>query len=369
MALLLAGTALTLSGCCNDSDKQSLRELVDRAIDRNFKACESIPDSSQRAACISNAQTQQTALVTAYANYLTACATGNSQRIKDAIDALKDLLKSSNKVAIGASGSIVNSEMILSKDESVCLSILLSSDGSVKPQDFVVVNGSKYLPEAAGSAALSSGTAGAVSVATAVGDFQANSSVTYVVAPGSTICFSASGMSVTASIEGSLSISSTVNGPSAIYVPTEAKLVVDVAGSKYTMTLDKACKYNAVTLDAAGAGTLAMRVDFSASGTASLPARLPEGGWMVLPVQRNSTGTQLQISSGNVSLPGQSVFPTLPNPIADFDRNGVADNADVNAFMAQWSGQNSSADVNHDGTVNAADYDLFLNRWDSWRQP
>jgi hypothetical protein len=90
---------------------------------------------------------------------------------------------------------------------------------------------------------------------------------------------------------------------------------------------------------------------------------------MVMPVQRNTTGTQLRADTGDTALGGWQVFPTLPNPIADFDRNAVANQADVDAFLAAWSAGIPSADVNHDGVVNFADYDLFIQRWDYWSQP
>ncbi len=372
-ATLIAATfsvAVTLNGCCSSSDKKSLQEMVDRAIDRNFNACDSIPDPVAHATCITNAQNQQTALVTAYAAYLTACATGDTELIKEAIKNLKDLLKPKNGAVLGASGGVLNSEMVLGNDESVCISILLTSDGSRTPQDFVVVNGSKYLPEAAGSAALAvSGGNGSLIITTAVGDLAANSSTIYQVAPESTICFTASGMSMTGSVSGSMSFASAAGDFTSSYLPTDAKLTIAFAGSTYAMTLDKACKYNAMALDGNGHGTLTFRVNFASTGDAVLPARLPDGAWMVLPVQRNTTGTQIQASTGGASLSGWTVFPALPNPIADFDHNTVANDADLAMFLSAWASGNPSADVNHDGAVNALDNEVFMDRWNYWRQP
>jgi hypothetical protein len=372
MLLVSVGLAATVSltSCCSDSDKKSLNEMVERAIDRNFKACESITDPPAHASCITNAQNQQTALVTAYAAYLTACATGDTELIKEALKNLKDLLKSSSKAVLGAAGGVVNTEMVLGKEESVCFSILWSSDGSTKPQDFVVVNGVKYLPEAAGSAALAAtGGSGSLTITTAAGDSAANSSTTYEVAPGSTICFNASGMAMTGAVSGSMSLASTGTNVTSTFVPTDAKLTIDIAGSRYIMSLDKTCKYNSMAVDADGQGTLAFRVNFASDGDAALPARLPDGAWMVIPIQRNATGTQVRADTGNAPLGGWQVFPTLPNPIADFDGNAVADLADVTAFLAAWSAGSPSADVNHDGVVNDADYNLFIERWNYWSQP
>jgi hypothetical protein len=90
---------------------------------------------------------------------------------------------------------------------------------------------------------------------------------------------------------------------------------------------------------------------------------------MVLPVQRNATGTELRIETGGAPLGGLQVFPVLPNPIADFDRNAVVDDADAIAFQSAWAIGSLAADVDHDGVINAADYDLFVDRWSDWRQP
>lgn len=369
---IAAGTAmLALGGCCSDSDKKSLQEMVDRAIDRNFKACESIADPTQQATCITNAQNQQTALVTAYAAYLTACATGDTELIKEALKNLKDLLKPSSKALIGAFGGVVNSEMVLGKEEGVCFSILWSSDGSTKPQDFVVVNGVKYLPEAAGSAALAAtGGNGALTITTATGDSAVNSSTSFEIAPGSTMCFSASGLSMTGAVSGSLSVASVATANAApAYLPTDAKMTIDIGGSRYTMSLDKTCKYNSMVVDANGQGTLSFRLNFASDGDAALPARLPDGAWMVIPVQRNATGTQIRSDTGGSSLGGWQVFPALPNPIADFNHDLSANQADLTAFLAAWSVGNVTADVNHDGAVDSADYDAFLVRWNYWSQP
>ncbi|QOJ00468.1 MAG: hypothetical protein HRU70_08200 [Phycisphaeraceae bacterium] len=369
LAFLAAGAALSVSGCCSDSDKKSLQEMIDRANDRNFKACDTIPDPTLRAACITNAQNQQTALVTAYANYLSACATGSSQRIKEALDALKELLKPLNRPVIGALGMVVNSEMVLGKDESVCFSIELRSEGSIVPQDYVIVNDRKYLPEAAGNAALAADQDKGLAVATAPGDFQANGRVTYAVVPGSTMCLTASGMTLTGTVEGSLSISSTAVDTSGAYAPTDARLVINLGGSTYAMTLDTSCMHNAMTLDADGRGTLAMRVHFVSTGSAALPARLPEGAWMVLPVERNASATQLRIGNGGSLLSGLSVFPTLPNPIADFDRDGLVDDADLDSFLRALADKLPAADVNRDGVADSLDYEMFLDRWSNWSQP
>jgi hypothetical protein len=372
-ALLAAvglATAVTLTSCCSDSDKKSLNEMVERAIDRNFKACESISDPTAHASCIANAQNQQTALVSAYAAYLTACATGDTELIKEALKNLKDLLKPSSKALIGAAGGVVNSEMVLGKEESVCFSILWTSDGSTKPQDFVVVNGVKYLPEAAGSAALAAtGGSGSLTIATAAGDSAANSSTMYQVAPGSTICFNASGMSMTGAVSGSLSLASVDGNVVASFLPTDASLTISIGGSDYVMSLDKTCKYNSMVVDADGQGTLSFRMNFAAGAGGALPARLPDGAWMVMPIQRNATGTQVRADTGNTALGGWQVFPALPSPIADFDRNAVANQADVVAFLAAWTAGSASADVNHDGAVDSADYDLFMERWNYWSQP
>lgn len=360
------GIAFFLSGCCKDKDKKAMQELVDRAIERNFKACESLQNPDHIAACISNAQNQQTALVTALAAYMTACATGDTELIKEALRNLRDLLKPSSNAILGYDGVVVNTEMVLGKEESVCFSIFLSTDGTTKPQDFVVIDGVKYLPDAAGNAILSATDGqGALAITTIVGD----SAEVYQVAEGSTICFNSSGMSVTGSVSGSIALATSVDDSEANYVPTDASMFISISGMEYVITLDKACKHNSMAVDATGRGVLAFRADFSTSTGDALPARLPDGAWMVLPIQRNATGTQLRIDTGNASLGGWQVFPALPNPIADFDRNAIADQADVVAFLAAWAAGNTRADVNRDGILDANDYNHFIERWNYWSQP
>ena len=70
--------AICISGCCSESDKRALQEMVDRAIERNFKACRGLTDQNLQHACVTNAQNQQTALIAALSAYWTACATGDT---------------------------------------------------------------------------------------------------------------------------------------------------------------------------------------------------------------------------------------------------------------------------------------------------
>ena len=84
---------------------------------------------------------------------------------------------------------------------------------------------------------------------------------------------------------------------------------------------------------------------------------------MVMPIQMNASGTQLLATSGASPLNGWTLFPAIPNPIADFDSNAVVNGADMSAFLASWTIGNLSADVDHDGILSTADYDAFTARW------
>jgi hypothetical protein len=369
-AALCMVAATCVSGCCSESDKRALQEMVDRAIERNFKACRGLSDQHLQHSCITNAQNQQTALVTAYSAYWTACATGDTELIKRALEGLKELLKSSNRTALSAAGVVANTEMVLGREESVSFSIQMTSDGTRLPQDFIVIDSTKYLPEAAGSAALAVNEAdGPLTISTVSGDLAANSYTTFAIDPTSTISFNASGLSLTGQISGSMSFSMGGTTSSPTWVPTAGSLTVTVAGSSFTLTLDKTCKFNSLVVDQTGKGTLGVRFNFAPGNGSTLPARLPEGAWMAIPVQMTTSGTQLLATSGSSALSGWTLFPALPNPIADFDGNGMVNDADMSAFLASWTTGDLSADVNHDGTLSSADYDTLMARWNYWRQP
>jgi len=377
--LAAAGLAVTtsLTGCCKDSDKEALKEMVDRAIDRNFKACEPLTNQTLLAQCIENAQNQQSLLITAYSNYLAACATGKREAIEDALDRLEELLRPKNK-AISTPIGVVNEEVVLTKDESVCLAITMSSSGIATPQDFVAINQTKYLPEAAGAALIeaSSDNDAAPVVVVENGDLAANASHSFSIGSGSSVCVNSSGMSLTGSVSGSFSFSSAAvaqteglaNGHTRL-IPTDAAMTITVLGTSFTMTLDRTCPYNELVVDANGNGTLSFRANFKSSGTVPLPSRLPEAAWIVIPIWRSADGTQLVANTGATVLTGLQLFPTLPNPIADVNRDLVVDNADYSFFMTAYQTGHPWADVNHDGVIDTLDMDLFLDRWTAWSQP
>lgn len=51
--------------------------------------------------------------------------------------------------------------------------------------------------------------------------------------------------------------------------------------------------------------------------------------------------------------------------LADFNRDGGVDGADVDAFFSLWSAGESVADVNEDGGVDGGDVDVFFAHWES----
>jgi len=72
-----------LSGCCcSEWDKRSLREMTDRAIERNVESCRSITDETKRVACNACLLTQQNRLIEIYVNFLFTCANGNNKLIQ-----------------------------------------------------------------------------------------------------------------------------------------------------------------------------------------------------------------------------------------------------------------------------------------------
>ena len=421
-----------LSGCCTEESRKRINDTIDRDVEENRKSCDKFKDEALRLSCIENAQKVNAELRKLQVEYNKACDSGDTEAIKQIIDTLKGLIPKSNIAVIGAGGTIVNSKMVLSKTETVQFSIIMNSHSAKQPQSFVAVGNAKYLPEAAGDVVLSNQGGGdwlvfqdssnwlaiqdntasptpedssnwlalqnnsgslavqgggdwlaaqgnnwlavqsnsrILTIATIAGDAGANSSTTYNVATGSTMTFTSGGLSATGQVSGSISFAPASASPTSKFLPTDATLSISVAGASYTMTLDKACKYNAMSVDANGQGALTCRMKLSPMGSNTPPIWLPDGAWMVLPVQRNAAGTKLRIETGGTPLGGLQVFPVLPNPIADFDRNAVVDDTDAIAFQSAWTVGSPAADVNHDGVVNAADYDLFVNRWSDWRQP
>lgn len=370
LVMVCVGAAVSLSACCSDSDKKSFLDAVDRAIERNFRACDGFVDEARKLTCNTPAQNQQSALFTAYAGYITACATGNSDLIKEAMRNLKDLLEVPFKAVVSSDGRVVNSDMVLCKEDGVRFSILLTADGSKAPQDFVDVNRATNSGKAAGTfAAEAVGIARSLSTQTATSDRAASISTTFEVAPGSSVSLAIGGLTVSGSVSGSVSLASAGGNVPSGYVPIDAKLTIRFAGKRYTMTLDKQCKYNAMAVDSNGRGTLGFRVILAEAGDSALFARLPSAAWIVLPIQRNMTGTQIQVSSGGVSLGGWQVCPVEPNPIADFNKNSVVDHTDFADFITAFVSDNARADLNYDGVLTPADYDMFLDRWNYWSQP
>jgi len=51
--------------------------------------------------------------------------------------------------------------------------------------------------------------------------------------------------------------------------------------------------------------------------------------------------------------------------LADFDRNGGVDGADVEAFFRAWEAGDHAADVNSDGGVDGAHVEVFFRAWEA----
>ena len=421
--------AVGLSGCCTEQEKRDFKDTIDRDIEDNYARCENLRDyPDQYGPCIREANQERTRLRNLHKDFLIACKNSDSKAIERIIDKVPKV----NATVIGAAGTVVNSRIVLGKTKTVQFSIVMNAQRTKQPQDFVAVGNIKYLPEAAGDAVLSNqgggdwlvfqdssnwlaiqdntasptsedgsnwlalqnnsgslavqgggdwlaaqgdnwlavqGSSNLLTIATLAGDAGVNSSTFYDVVAGSTMTFSSDGLSATGQVSGSIALAPASANTTTKFLPTEATLSISVAGVSYTMTLDKACKYNAMYVDGNGQGALTCRMKLAPMGSNTPPVWLPEGAWMVLPVQRNATGTELRIETGGAPLGGLQVFPVLPNPIADFDRNAVVDDADAIAFQSAWAIGSLAADVDHDGVINAADYDLFVDRWSDWRQP
>jgi len=112
-----------------------------------------------------------------------------------------------------------------------------------------------------------------------------------------------------------------------------------------------------------------MRVLLELKDDTLVSARLLPGAWIVLPAKRTSNGSQIVIGNGGSMMNGWTVFPPKPNPIADFNKNGVVNMDDSAAFFAAFAASSATADVNHDGANNVLDVDMFNDRWNYWSQP
>ncbi len=60
-----------------------------------------------------------------------------------------------------------------------------------------------------------------------------------------------------------------------------------------------------------------------------------------------------------------SALTITPFCLADFNQDGGADGADVEAFFDAWEAGSPAADVNGDGGIDGADVEVFFRRWEA----
>jgi len=83
-----------------------------------------------------------------------------------------------------------------------------------------------------------------------------------------------------------------------------------------------------------------------------------QGPWLLPP--NRPTSCDLQVD--NIHITGSN-RPGCPPCIADHNRDGGVDGADIEAFFADWDQSLRCGDSNEDGGVDAADVITFITRW------
>jgi len=77
---------------------------------------------------------------------------------------------------------------------------------------------------------------------------------------------------------------------------------------------------------------------------------------------------QLVVADASLMIAGandldEDRLPDICRCVADFNRDGGVDGADVEAFFLSWSAAEPFADVNLDGGIDGEDVEVFFARW------
>lgn len=75
-----------------------------------------------------------------------------------------------------------------------------------------------------------------------------------------------------------------------------------------------------------------------------------------MPIQ--SVGSGYRVTTGGAVL-GSTVFPLIPYPAADWNRDGVLDSSDISAYLISYTAGEMTADMNGDEALTTEDIMLF----------
>lgn len=362
---LLVVTMLMMATCCSDEDKEELKKEIDETFDKWRKDCkedfnEGTPELTT---CLQSAYTWYGQAKLKYIEYVTACDADQPEDTLEEI--IRDIFKEIPKKFLNAAvlspvdGSVTNVYGQLPDEAFISAQIEASYAGGSSLDSVTEVDGTPYLPEAAGEALRLLHPSGSVTV---------NSLTTgrHSIDDGAVV-ISSQGVSMTLSASGHFTLSELIPAPSGWRgLVHGVSMKLEGSSGRVDVSLDRASPFNDLVLDASGVGSLRFLAVVEGSGDLAADAAMVRRVWVTLPVEAvilNDVVQSLELSTGTSPVAARSIAPRLPSPIADFDGDGDADAADQSGFLAAYGAGDVVADIDGDGSFTSADLDRFREVW------
>lgn len=354
-----------ISGCCSDEEKQELKDHIEETF-HNWRAyCrEDFPPGSEGlTTCLNQAYAWYGDAKSKYTDYLIRCSENRpvKQLIKDIFKKVPDHLLNHAKV-FAAGGEPKNAYATLPSETQVSIDLVSQSPGISAFEPVVILAGDAFLPDASANAIRDIHP----SAAAVIDNIP---TTTHTVSTGTaSILYGNTNFSFT--VNGNLDISTLSPLPNDAYRGIVTRVSLDFlnGNDRVRATLVRSSPFNDLSLDSNGNGRLRFLALLDGTGPFADAAAIVDRLWVTLPVSATIVGDtvlSIHVDTGAGMVGIDTVAPSHPSSIADFDRNGIVDINDLAAYSAAAQANDPLADLNGDEEIDQLDHDCFMEAWNA----